>query len=398
MEPYYESWANSAHRDVSCVACHFEPGLRGVFWGKFAAISQVTKYFTGTAGSKPFARMSDASCLRAGCHSVEALGAPAAARGFPVRFDHRPHLDPEKVGRTMVCSSCHTQILRDEHMTTNEAACFLCHLRPGRPPELGACQRCHEPPGTVDLPGGETFDHARVVGAGVECTQCHAGLTEGRGEVPRQRCLQCHNARDQIGRFTEPVFLHERHVLGESLDCQDCHLEIRHSLREGWVREATRCETCHPDHHRAQNLLFAGEAAKGVPSHSGPMFKVRTGCLSCHVAVNHAGEEVVLTASPQACDECHQEGFGEILEGWRELGDARLEEIGASVSEARGAIAAFGGEPARREEAERRLRAVEEDLRLVRLGRPAHNFGYAEAILDAAEEEIERIRALLGDG
>src|SRR5690242_7727803 len=29
MEPYYDSWAVSKHKDVSCIECHFAPGIGG---------------------------------------------------------------------------------------------------------------------------------------------------------------------------------------------------------------------------------------------------------------------------------------------------------------------------------------------------------------------------------
>ncbi|MEN3039698.1 MAG: NapC/NirT family cytochrome c, partial [Candidatus Kryptonium sp.] len=29
MEPFYESWKASSHRDVTCVKCHFPPGFAG---------------------------------------------------------------------------------------------------------------------------------------------------------------------------------------------------------------------------------------------------------------------------------------------------------------------------------------------------------------------------------
>jgi nitrate/TMAO reductase-like tetraheme cytochrome c subunit len=28
MEPYYESWATSSHKDVKCIECHYAPGIK----------------------------------------------------------------------------------------------------------------------------------------------------------------------------------------------------------------------------------------------------------------------------------------------------------------------------------------------------------------------------------
>ena len=65
MEPYYQAWHNSTHRDVACGDCHFEPGWRHTIKGKFEASSQAVKYITNTYGSKPHAEVRDASCARA---------------------------------------------------------------------------------------------------------------------------------------------------------------------------------------------------------------------------------------------------------------------------------------------------------------------------------------------
>ena len=37
MEPYVDSWADSSHKNVTCVDCHYEPGLLETFEGKFKA-------------------------------------------------------------------------------------------------------------------------------------------------------------------------------------------------------------------------------------------------------------------------------------------------------------------------------------------------------------------------
>ena len=48
MEPYYQAWHRSTHKDVACQDCHFEPGWRNTLKGKFQASAQVAKYLTRT--------------------------------------------------------------------------------------------------------------------------------------------------------------------------------------------------------------------------------------------------------------------------------------------------------------------------------------------------------------
>ncbi|MCK5557922.1 MAG: NapC/NirT family cytochrome c, partial [Candidatus Hydrogenedentes bacterium] len=59
MRPYYEAWRVSTHNDVSCVECHYEPGLKAQLKGELAGISQLVKYVTRTFSPKPKAEISD---------------------------------------------------------------------------------------------------------------------------------------------------------------------------------------------------------------------------------------------------------------------------------------------------------------------------------------------------
>jgi nitrate/TMAO reductase-like tetraheme cytochrome c subunit len=68
MQPYYDSWATSSHREVACIQCHYAPGIRAEAMGKLQAANQVVKYVTGAYGMKPWAEVEDAACLRSGCH------------------------------------------------------------------------------------------------------------------------------------------------------------------------------------------------------------------------------------------------------------------------------------------------------------------------------------------
>ena len=53
MEPYYASWQQSSHKDVSCIECHFPPGIGGEVRGKMLGLVQVAKYVTQSAGPGP---------------------------------------------------------------------------------------------------------------------------------------------------------------------------------------------------------------------------------------------------------------------------------------------------------------------------------------------------------
>ncbi|MBU0691840.1 NapC/NirT family cytochrome c, partial [bacterium] len=91
MVPYFEAWEASHHNNVECITCHIEPGLMGTIQGKFVAASMLVNYATGLyKRSKPWAEISDASCLQSGCHDTRLLQGVEDFKG--VRFDHTPHL------------------------------------------------------------------------------------------------------------------------------------------------------------------------------------------------------------------------------------------------------------------------------------------------------------------
>ena len=90
MEPYYVSWQESEHRDVSCIKCHFPPGVGEKVRGKVLGLVQLIKYVTQTQGPRPTAEVPDASCLRSGCHETRLLSGRVDYNG--IAFDHGKHL------------------------------------------------------------------------------------------------------------------------------------------------------------------------------------------------------------------------------------------------------------------------------------------------------------------
>lgn len=99
MRPYYDSWTTSSHRKVPCIQCHIAPGIKAEAMTKVQAANMVVKYFTGAYGTRPWADIDDAACLRSGCHSERLIEGEVEFKG--VRFDHTHHLGELRRG-----SSC----------------------------------------------------------------------------------------------------------------------------------------------------------------------------------------------------------------------------------------------------------------------------------------------------
>jgi len=233
MTPYVEAWRASTHSQVACVQCHYPPGLRDTIWVKYQALSQVAKWATRTYTSKPFAEVEDGSCLRSGCHDSGALQRELIYKRGIV-FDHGPHLREILGGRSLRCTSCHSQIVVGTHIEVTRAPCFLCHFKGARTARtltpIAGCTGCHRPPKGEILLGAVRFSHEDVVRRGVQCQSCHLNVVEGDGDAPRERCFTCHNQPAKLQRHADAPFIHDAHVAGHNIECTRCHTEIRHRL------------------------------------------------------------------------------------------------------------------------------------------------------------------------
>ena len=215
MKPYYASWKASKHAKIACVECHIAPGLTSEVRKKFEAVSMVAKYFTGTYSTNPWAEVDDAACLR--CHERRLLEGKEVFH--EVIFDHRPHLTESRRGLHLRCTSCHSQIVQGSHIAVTASTCALCHFKGQKPNEgTGACLKCHEIPDRVVSTAGVAFDHGQVKRLNMDCRSCHEGVVRGEGNVPRERCLTCHNQASRLAEFGNRDLLHRMHVTTHKVD------------------------------------------------------------------------------------------------------------------------------------------------------------------------------------
>lgn len=343
MEPYVESWRQSAHGKVSCVDCHYEPGILETAEGKFKAVNQVVKYVTGTEGTKPWAEVSDASCMRSGCHTTRLLAGRVDYEigRTSIPFDHAPHLLEMRRSKKLRCTSCHSQIVQGEHLTVTATTCLLCHFKGAEEdPKLSVCTTCHRPPeGPIDV-GGFRFVHDEYLARGVECETCHADITQGTGEVPRRRCGSCHAVQAHIERWKETEFLHRTHVTEHKVDCLECHTEMTHSLRELERTEKGECAQCHRDGHGAAEAMYRGEGGRGVPATPNPMHLARVGCDGCHAGHGPARDGGgAVRAGEVECLACHGPSYEGVLGRWQAAFPPAAEAVAARVRAAQEAAA-----------------------------------------------------------
>jgi len=410
MEPYYESWKHSAHGDVACIECHYEPGSLETLEGKFKALSQVAKYVTRTQGTKPWAEVSDYSCMRAGCHTVRELEGPIEYGR--VKFDHAHHLLESRRGRRLRCTSCHSQVMTGEHISVTESVCFTCHFMPDDhgvvPEQQSDCLICHGPPkDPVDV-GGRDFVHADYVARGVDCKECHDPVIEGEGKVRRERCHSCHGEAGHIERIDETAFLHEMHVTDHKVECFECHDEIHHGLLPlEQPRPASKegCGACHVDTHDAVRSVYAGTGALGVQDRPSRMYETRVVCSACHTGrtdelpglsndphgEGHDPHRMpVASAGKVDCIHCHGTGYEPMLAQWQGTVGGELERLGPMLAE-------LEERAAESDEAAQVLVDARKNYELIAFdgSRGAHNPNYALDVLADVAQRLDRAAAVL---
>ena len=427
MDPYYTSWQHSSHSEVACIKCHFAPGIGEKVRGKMLGLVQLCTYLTRSEGPRPVAEVSDASCLRSGCHEKRTLPGPLEFHG--IIFDHGPHLTELEMGNdqhrhfastavaaedalkqagqdaapkddhhhsmTLRCTSCHGQQDPSEHIMVSTRTCFLCHFEQGHFNEgVGACTRCHQiPEERFDLGGGISFTHELVYENGVDCKSCHGDLNQGDGHVALVRCQVCHNREVDLAKIADGQLMHDVHVTEHKVDCMDCHEEITHALTpEKLVHAASDCASCHPDHHREQVNMLLGIGGISIPEQAASMSTSRVQCIACHreKQVSATGT-VIWKASADVCSACHTAAAEPRLLEYQEQVHTTLGDLSAALQRARKAleIAELSIEDLNTltQTADR----LQHDLEFLNVGNGIHNIHYASSLTRALFEDTAQL-------
>lgn len=429
MEPYHDAWAHSAHKDVNCIKCHFEPGLYGTVKGKFQASTQLVKYLTGTQGSKPHAQVSNLSCQQAGCHSNPdrlkknlnwTVPGEDSGRKLTLNYNHGPHLDAKMGGKQLRCVSCHSQVSREKHMSIAVDTCFTCHFNgvneSGKHQVISGCVACHEPPKMVRLATG-SFDHESYVKSGVSCDNCHRDSVVGTGEVNKQTCWTCHNTKEQIAKFDDSELMHRAHISEHKLRCSNCHAPIQHSLKAKETLAAqlrtdekianthaltsANCGECHLTMHSGPKEIYMGTGAVGVPDMPSPMFRAQVDCIACHrIEKNLADVDIkgqTLIALQASCTTCHSHKYDGTLDQWKQTVHAKLDDATIAFDKSNTLIAALPADDPRLATLRKLMSDAQANIRLVKEGHGVHNVNYSTAALNVAIERCREVeRALAG--
>ncbi len=410
MESFYQSWQASKHNHISCVKCHFDPGIAGTVRGKLEGLVQVVKYVSQSyRKSKPWAEISDKSCLQSGCHETRLMEGDVLFKG--VHFNHRPHLTQMRRGKKLRCTSCHSQIVQGDHIAVTSGTCFTCHFKPdpdihlaedSRTPakleeiathraelkKMADCKTCHR----WDLMDAKQrasyrFDHTEVLEQKQECTQCHTNTVIGNGGVPKENCYKCHFEQARLQKYSQTGFLHEQHITKNKIECQFCHIPIQHKIQVLDAKSSLDCNSCHPKSHQAQLELYTGSGGVDVPESPSPMFTAGLNCRGCHLFHESNAKNNVETyrAGKNSCERCHGTGYSRLLEEWSNASTKQIDQLAQMMQEVEAAVGR-----SRRPGTAEALANAKKNIELVRHGKSVHNIRFSDALLTAAYAELKK--------
>lgn len=222
-------------------------------------------------------------------------------------------------------------VVADPVLTTPDGYCMaFCH-HIVKPPERVTFER-------IDFP-----HKMHVEEVGLECTVCHSPDKHGLRVITKSECMNCHHGQ-------------------QDLACSTCHVE-QQELYTGKIKE----------------LHVQGDADV--------MAQAEVGCDGCH-DVSQTGE--VLTLVAEACVNCHEEGYDEMVREWHNDLQDEMAEVTALVTKANEKIRSgeISGKAA--VELRKRIRKAQGLLRFLDKAKPAHNRALSEDLLSKAKESLQQ--------
>ena len=122
MGTLHQTWSSSSHKNVDCIECHSEPGVRGMVKAKANGLRELYVHVTSSE-IKPKAEAKDINCLS--CHQDKVN--TNVDRALAAKNPHTvKHFD-----NGMTCISCHTGLVHNAKMNKTvpgRETCVTCHL------------------------------------------------------------------------------------------------------------------------------------------------------------------------------------------------------------------------------------------------------------------------------
>lgn len=258
----HASWQQSAHKNVSCIACHTPPNLIGFVQHKMAALPELYLHLADryekpiNKESKVAEELGSENCGL--CHKmVNRRSTPSTG----IIINHVAHIKKE-----INCTTCHNRVA---HPGLKEYKNFM---------KMGACYRCHGLDAKAKAPG--------------KCSTCH----------PKDFDLKPVNHKS--ADWLPPK--HSKAAKQERKNCQMCHQE-------------TFCSNCHGMQmpHPADNWTKGAKQhtaiGKANPASCTKCHRQQDFCSTCHHKGYDPGKGAWIQFHPsqvkekgaESCFECH---------------------------------------------------------------------------------------------
>jgi nitrate/TMAO reductase-like tetraheme cytochrome c subunit len=261
----------------------------------------------------------------------------------------------------------------------------------GKTPPIN-CTACHNPPSEPFEYQGMTVDHTQFLSYGAACESCHRNVTAKPEPIDDAKCLACHTFG--IEKTLPREELHKVHAEGaHKVECFSCHGVTRHGKDAQAISVGQfECKACHKDQHAIQQQTYL---LRGITPHSdtpmSPMFLAHVDCTGCHIkqeslSVKPKSGATVAKAVPEACDRCHQPGFGaKMVPRWQGDTHALYDQIETQLKELK--PSPDGTLKGAAAEARALLDMVRNDSSW-----GVHNPRYTQQILERAREKVREAR------
>jgi len=253
MQPAYDTWASSEHKQLNCHDCHH-------------------------------------------------LTIPEQNMLLVNFVLHRPNSVPDRHGKVIIssktCNECHTEgnatrinksIFHAKHVYMEQIECTQCHgevkddksgLHHFLPTEK-FCLKCHE---------GKAV-HGEGMG-GLACINCHTDRTKDI-KPGRKKCLYCHSADQNIRKTLEA----------------DATMDVKYLAPDpSIIKKATKITYA----ENAPMVFFCYECHK--PHTAGKVRPQTADCLRCHGSVRNVGKHKMHLNMDMKCKDCHKPHLWRVTE------------------------------------------------------------------------------------
>ena len=163
----------------------------------------------------------------------------------------------------------------------------------------GHCRVCHSTShlGTAVPFANLEFNHLKHLSAGLTCERCHSLEDHGKTTITADQCMGCHHGSEQ----------------------------------------KRTCASCHP----AQTAFYAGTLqGTAVKGDADMMSQGGVGCTDCH---DLSSKEPLVKGVQQACEACHEKGYGDMLVDWINEDQQRVQDLAVLVARAHTELAGEHG-------------------------------------------------------